>query len=79
MTPQPGYKPTFIFWKPEARGDRFYATAHVKSRDGKARDVHLITSQDGLKWDMRSHPIAGFRAAATARIQALFVMVTTCL
>lgn len=48
--PQPIYKPTYIFWKPVARGGKFYATAHVKSRDGKARDVHLITSTDGIDW-----------------------------
>jgi len=52
--PEPVYKPTYIFWKPEAHGDRFYATAHVKSRDGKTREVHLITSKDGIEWDMVS-------------------------
>jgi len=49
--PQPVYEPTYIFWKPVAHGGRFYATAHVKSRDGKARNVHLITSTDGLHWE----------------------------
>jgi hypothetical protein len=48
--PQPVYEPTYIFWKPVAHGDRFYATAHVKSRDGTAREVHLITSTDGIDW-----------------------------
>lgn len=48
--PQPVYKPTYIFWKPIQRSGKFYATAHVKSRDGKARDVHLITSTDGIEW-----------------------------
>ncbi len=48
--PQPVYKPTYIFWKPETRAGKFWATAHVKSRDGKARDVHLIVSDDGLEW-----------------------------
>jgi len=49
--PQPVYKPTYIFWKPVAHEGRYYATAHVKSRDGKAREVHLIVSDDGLEWD----------------------------
>ena len=49
--PQPVYEPTYIFWKPVAHGGRFYATAHVKSRDGKARNVHLIKSADGLRWE----------------------------
>lgn len=52
--PQPVYKPTYIFWKPVARGGKFYATAHVKSRDGKTRDVHLITSTDGIDWQQVS-------------------------
>jgi len=52
--PQPVYKPTYIFWKPVSQQGRFYATAHVKSRDGKTRDVHLITSTDGLEWSMVS-------------------------
>ena len=52
--PRPVYKPTYIFWKPVAHGGRFYATAHVKSRDGKARDVHLISSSDGLNWEQVS-------------------------
>jgi len=49
--PQPVYLPQYIFWKPLAKGDRFYATAHLKSRDGTARHVHLITSGDALRWD----------------------------
>lgn len=57
--PKPVYKPTYIFWKPERRGDRFYATAHVKSRDGKARNIHLITSKDGIEWHMASNMRGG--------------------
>jgi len=49
--PKPVYKPAYIFWKPKARGDGFYATAHVKSHDGGAREVHLITSRDGIEWE----------------------------
>jgi len=49
--PQPVYKPRYIFWKPVEHGGKFYATAHVKSRDGKQRDVHLIRSADGLRWE----------------------------
>lgn len=52
--PQVVYKPTYILWKPVAHGDKFYATAHVKSRDGKTRDVHLIRSVDGLAWEQVS-------------------------
>ena len=52
--PEAIYKPTYIFWKPAIVGDRFYATAHVKSRDGKSRDVHLITSTDGIHWEQVS-------------------------
>jgi hypothetical protein len=49
--PQPVYKPTYIFWKPVAHNGTFYATAHVKSRDGKQRNVDLIRSDDGLNWE----------------------------
>ena len=52
--PKPVYKPTYIFWKPIERNGTFYASAHVKSRDGKARDVHLIKSKDGIHWEMVS-------------------------
>ncbi len=48
--PQAVYEPTYILWKPVAHGGRFFATAHVKSRDGASRNVHLITSENGLDW-----------------------------
>ncbi len=48
--PRQVYEDRYIFWKPVARNGRFYATAHLKSREGKERDVHLITSQDGIDW-----------------------------
>lgn len=48
--PQQVYETRYIFWKPVAHKGQYYATAHLKSRDGKARDVHLITSTDGLEW-----------------------------
>lgn len=50
-TAEPVYQPTYILWKPIEQDGKFWATAHVKSRDGKSRDVHLITSADGIKWD----------------------------
>lgn len=60
--PQPVYEPRFIMWKPIAHKGRFYAAAHKKvegSEGGKAREVHLITSTDGLKWEKISTIRAG--------------------
>lgn len=60
--PQPVYEPQFIFWKPLTAGERFYATAHRKAESdggGKLREVHLITSNDGLQWDKVSTMRAG--------------------
>ena len=60
--PQPVYEPRFIFWKPIKHGDRFYATAHRKDDSdsgAKSREVHLITSTDGLKWEKISLMRAG--------------------
>lgn len=45
------YQPRYILWKPLVNDGTFYATAHLKSNDGKARDVHLIRSPDGVKWE----------------------------
>jgi len=50
-TPQPVCQQQYIFWKPIEHGGRFYATAHLKSHDGKERPVHLITSTDGIEWE----------------------------
>ncbi len=60
--PQAVYEPQFVFWKPLARGDRFWATAHKKvegNEGGAAREVHLIASKDGLAWERVSTIRAG--------------------
>jgi hypothetical protein len=60
--PQPVYQPRYIFWKPFQQGDKFYASAHVKAEGndgGKVREVHLITSPDGLEWTKVSTIRAG--------------------
>lgn len=60
--PEPVYEPQFIFWKPLAHGERFYATAHKKAEtasSGKEREVHLITSADGIHWEKVSTIRAG--------------------
>ncbi len=58
--PQAAYEPRYIVWKPVAHGGKFYCGAHLKSEtDGKDRQVHLITSTDGLKWDKVSEIRAG--------------------
>jgi hypothetical protein len=52
-SPAPVYEPRFILWKPFREGDRFLATAHKKVEGddgGKERQVHLISSADGLAW-----------------------------
>ncbi|MBI1903850.1 MAG: exo-alpha-sialidase [Planctomycetia bacterium] len=57
-TAQQVYEPQYIFWKPIAHQDaagriQFFATAHKKAEGnegGKGRDVHLISSDDGLSW-----------------------------
>ena len=50
-TALPVYKSTYILWKPITHEGEFFATAHTKLNDGKTRNVHLITSRDGVKWD----------------------------
>lgn len=60
--PQTAYEPQFILWKPLARGDHYLATAHKKvegNDGGKTREVHLIRSSDGLKWEKVSTIRAG--------------------
>ncbi len=55
--PQSVYQPQFTFWKPVAHKGRFYASAskRVEGEDaGKEREVHLISSADGLKWEKLS-------------------------
>lgn len=59
---QPVYEPRFCVWKPIIHGDTFYATSHKKvegSAGGAAREVHLIRSTDGLKWEKVSTIRAG--------------------
>jgi hypothetical protein len=59
--PQPVYEPRYILWKPCAHGGKYYATAHKKDEegDGKGRAVHLIVSEDGLRWQKVSTIRAG--------------------
>ena len=45
------YEPRYIMWKPVVHNGKFFAAVHLKSRDGKERDVHLVTSPDGIKWE----------------------------
>lgn len=52
--PEPGYEPRYILWKPIEHAGRYWSAAHKKDDSqsgGKSRDVHLITSADGLKWE----------------------------
>jgi hypothetical protein len=59
--PQAVYEPTFIMWKPTALAGRFWAAVHKKDEvsGGKARQVHLVVSDDGLKWEKVSTVRAG--------------------
>lgn len=60
--PQPVYEHRYILWKPIAHDGKFWSAAHKKDdtgNGGKNRDVHLITSEDGLKWEKVSTIRAG--------------------
>lgn len=59
--PQPVYEPHYILWKPVAFRGKLYAAAHKRDNTsgGKKRDVHLITSEDGLGWKKISTIRAG--------------------
>lgn len=60
--PQPCYEPRFFVWKPIWHGDKFWSGAHKKDDSaggGKNREVHLISSPDGLKWEKVSLIRAG--------------------
>jgi hypothetical protein len=60
--PQEVYEQRYVLWKPVAHGGQFWATAHKKddsATGGKARDVHLVTSDDGLDWKKVSTIRAG--------------------
>ena len=52
--PEPVYKPQYILWKPIEHAGQYWSAAHKKDDSkagGKGRDVYLIKSDDGLKWD----------------------------
>jgi hypothetical protein len=53
---EPTLPPKYILWKPFAHDGRFYATMHKKDEvsGGKGREVQMIVSSDGLKWDIVS-------------------------
>jgi hypothetical protein len=55
------YETQFILWKPTVHDGVFYATAHKKdeSSNGKGREVHFVTSADGVKWEKVSTIRAG--------------------
>ena len=55
------YEPQYILWKPGIHEGVFYATAHKKdeSSGGKGREVHLVKSADGVKWEKVSTIRAG--------------------
>lgn len=59
--PEPVYEPNYILWKPTKHGARYYAAAHKRDNTsgGKGRDVHLVVSDDGLKWSKVSTIRAG--------------------
>ncbi|HSI65036.1 MAG TPA: exo-alpha-sialidase [Candidatus Saccharimonadia bacterium] len=59
--PQKIYEPQFILWKPLVHDGTFYAAAHKKdeSSNGKGREVHLVKSADGIKWEKVSTIRAG--------------------
>lgn len=59
--PQKIYEPRFILWKPTPHAGKFYSAAHKKDEasGGKGREVHLVTSDDGLAWKKISTIRAG--------------------
>lgn len=60
--PEQVYEQRYIMWKPMEHEGRFWAAAHKKDdskKGGVSRDVHLITSPDGLKWEKVSTIRAG--------------------
>ncbi|QDS99128.1 sialidase family protein [Adhaeretor mobilis] len=56
--PQKVYQDQYLFWKPITENGRHYATAHKKTVP-KEREVHLITSTDGINWEKISTISAG--------------------
>lgn len=59
--PQAVYEPRFIVWKPIEHAGKFYSAAHKKDEAsaGKGREVHFITSDDGISWKKVSTMRAG--------------------
>jgi hypothetical protein len=59
--PRKVFEPQFILWKPCVHQGVFYAAAHKKddSGGGKAREVRLVKSTDGIQWDTVSTIRAG--------------------
>jgi hypothetical protein len=59
--PQPVYLPRFIVWKPFEHDGKFFSAAHKKDEvsGGKGREVHFITSTDGINWEKLSTIRAG--------------------
>ena len=48
--PQPAYEDGYSLWKPTEHGGRYYASAHRRGSIAE-RESHLITSNDGIRWD----------------------------
>jgi hypothetical protein len=60
--PRAVYEPRYIIWKPITHRGSFWSAAHKKddtATGGKSRDVHLVTSSDGLEWKKVSTIRAG--------------------
>lgn len=59
--PKPVYEPAFILWKPVIHNGAVFSAAHKKDEGtgGKGREVHLVTSTDGLNWKKISTVRAG--------------------
>ncbi len=55
------YQPQFILWKPVIHDGIYYAAAHKKDETsgGKGREVHLVRSANGVKWEKVSTIRAG--------------------
>lgn len=62
------YEPRFCMWKPLKFGDKYLATSHKKvegKEGGKAREVHLVESLDGIAWKKVSTIRAGYWESET--------------
>jgi hypothetical protein len=56
--PQPIYRSGYILWKPVIHEGRYYAAAH-RPGPPEHREVHLVTSEDGISWQKISTIRAG--------------------